>query len=244
MTRKPDSPPKRPWIRGVVRGATGAMAMTGMRQAEVGLGFVKRTPPDAILKEGVPAVLKSVPKNRRKAAVELAHWGYGATAGALFTLLPRRLRRSWLAGPVYGVMAWGAFELVIAPALGLAHARRSRPQERAALLADHVVFGFVIGEPPEAEVAGTEGPEDARGGGDTEDTGDERGGGKRERRKHRERRRHGERRVRGERRQHGERREGGERGERRGRGEGGERSKHRERRGRGERREGGERRRS
>ncbi|WP_394350468.1 hypothetical protein [Nocardiopsis quinghaiensis] len=215
MTRKSDSPPKRPWFRGVVRGATGAMAMTGMRQAEVGLGFVQRTPPDAILREGVPAVLESVPEDRRKAAIELAHWGYGATAGALFAFLPRRLRSSRLAGPVYGVMAWGAFELAIAPALGLAHARRSRPQERAALLLDHVVFGFVIGEPPEAEVAGTEGSESG---------GADRGVGKRERRKHRERRGGGDRRRRGERRKHGER------GERREHGERGERRKHGERR--------------
>ncbi|MFD6952094.1 hypothetical protein A6A08_02705 [Nocardiopsis sp. TSRI0078] len=172
------------------------MAMTGMRQAEVGMGFVQRTPPDAILKEGVPAVLRSIPENRRKAAIELAHWGYGATAGALFAFLPRRLRRSRLTGPVYGVMAWGAFELAIAPALGLAHARRSRPQERMALLLDHVVFGFVIGDPPETEVAGTA---------DSGSDGGERGGGRHERSKHRERRGNGDRR-RGERRGHGDRR--------------------------------------
>ncbi len=34
---------------GLVRGTV--VAMTGMRQATTGLGFVKRTPPDAIIKQ-------------------------------------------------------------------------------------------------------------------------------------------------------------------------------------------------
>lgn len=163
MNRKPDSPPVHPLFRGALRGAVGAMAMSGMRQVAVGLDAIKRTPPAAILKEGVPAILHSIPENRRMAAIELAHWGYGATAGAAFALLPSRLRRSRLSGPVYGVVVWGGFELVIAPMLGLAHARKSRPRERWALLVDHVFFGFVIGEPSNAVVAGTGEPENGSG---------------------------------------------------------------------------------
>ncbi|MDT0326871.1 hypothetical protein [Nocardiopsis lambiniae] len=136
------------------------MAMTGMRQATVGLGLLERTPPEAILREGAPPLLEAVPEHRRTAAIELAHWSYGAVAGTAFALVPRRLRRSRLAGPVYGVLSWGLFETVLAPALGLAHARRSRPGERWALLADHVFFGFVVGAGPEATVAGPSAQED------------------------------------------------------------------------------------
>ncbi|WP_159941751.1 MULTISPECIES: hypothetical protein [unclassified Nocardiopsis] len=142
------------------------MTMTGMRQAEVGLGLVERTPPEAILREGAPSLLGSVPEHRRKAAIELAHWSYGAVAGAAFALLPRGLRSSRLTGPVYGVLSWGAFELLLAPALGLAHARGSRPQQRMALMLDHVVFGLVVGAPPEVAVAGPGDPEDHEEGGE------------------------------------------------------------------------------
>lgn len=152
-SRGSGSPPRRPWLRGAMRGAVGAMAMSGMRQASVGLGLVKRTPPEAMLREGVPALLEMVPPKRRMAAIELAHWGYGAAAGAVFSVLPRRLRHSRLTGPVYGLLVWGAFELVAAPVLGLEHARRSRPEDRWALLVDHVFFGFVVGAPPEVTVA-------------------------------------------------------------------------------------------
>lgn len=147
---------RRPWFKGAVRGAVAAMAMSGMRQAAVGLGMIERTPPDAVLKEGVPALLREVPEHRRTAFIELAHWGYGATAGVLFGLVPERLRRSRLTGPVYGVLSWGMFEFAVAPALGLAHAQRARPRERFALLVDHVFFGFIIGAPPEVLIAGPE----------------------------------------------------------------------------------------
>ncbi|WP_444961706.1 hypothetical protein [Nocardiopsis sp. M1B1] len=156
--------------------------MSGMRQVEVGTGFVRRTPPEAVLAEGVPALLESVPPERRKAAIELAHWGYGAAAGTVFALLPRRVRRWRLTGPVFGVAVWSAYELAVAPALGLAHARRHRPRERWAFLVDHVVFGLMVGEPPESVVAGTGGSGD-----DAEERcccGGHRGrGGRRDRRK-------------------------------------------------------------
>lgn len=145
---------RRPWMKGAIRGAVGAMAMSGMRQFAVGVGMIERTPPEAMLREGVPTLLRQVPEHRRTAAIELAHWSYGAAAGAVFGLVPGRLRGFRLTGPVYGLLSWGAFELVLAPALGLAHARRDRPQERFALLVDHVVFGLIIGEPPEVEITG------------------------------------------------------------------------------------------
>lgn len=195
MGRKSDSPPKHPWLRGAVRGVAGAMAMSGMRQVEVGAGFVRRTPPEAVLAEGVPALLESVPPERRKAAIELAHWGYGAAAGTVFALLPRRVRRWRLAGPVFGVAVWSAYELAVAPALGLAHARGHRPRERWAFLFDHVVFGLMVGEAPESVVAGTGGSgDDAQEGcccgghGSAGGRGDHRGrrgrGGRRSRREH------------------------------------------------------------
>src|SRR5699024_12551017 len=124
---------RRPWAQGAVRGAVGAMAMTGMRQFEVGMGAIERTPPEALLREGVPAILRSVPKHRRVAAIELMHWGYGAVAGSVNTLDPAALRRHWLSGPLYGVLVWGALEMGMAPQHDLAHAPVPRYQVHPAI---------------------------------------------------------------------------------------------------------------
>jgi uncharacterized membrane protein YagU involved in acid resistance len=160
MGRRANPPARRPWLRGAALGLVGSMAMTGMRQVTVGLGLVERTPPDEILRQGVPPLLEAFPEHRRTAVVELAHWSYGTTAGVAFALLPRRLRASRLTGPVYGALVWAVFETALAPALGLGHARRDDAGERWALLADHLVFGFIVGAPPQAAVAGDAEPEE------------------------------------------------------------------------------------
>ncbi|RNL82487.1 hypothetical protein EFW17_19355 [Halostreptopolyspora alba] len=124
------------------------MAMTGMREMARGMGMITQTPPEAILQERVPHLLARVPPERRVAAVQLAHWVYGASAGAGYGLIPTWLRDYRLSGPVYGVLAWAFFEFALAPAFGLVHAHQSRPRERAALFADHVLYGLVIGASP------------------------------------------------------------------------------------------------
>lgn len=128
------------------RGVVGAMAMTGMRVFTRDLGIVKQTPPEAIAKQRANGLIRRVPRNRRRATVEIAHWGYGAVGGAGFALLPRSIgRRAW-AGPMYGLLTWLGFELALAPMLGLKQAKRLRPVERAALAADHLLYGFVLSE--------------------------------------------------------------------------------------------------
>jgi hypothetical protein len=54
-------------------------------------------------------------------------------------------RRAW-SGPVYGLLVWLGFEVGIAPALGLKQARKLRVPERAALAADHLLYGLVLSE--------------------------------------------------------------------------------------------------
>jgi hypothetical protein len=129
-----------------LRGAVAAMAMTGMRALTVSLGLVSQPPPQAILKQRARGVLRLVPRRRRRAAIELAHWSYGAAGGATFGLLPDGVRRRRWAGPVYGLAVWMGFEAGIAPALGLRQAKRPRPVERVALAADHLLYGLVLSE--------------------------------------------------------------------------------------------------
>ena len=130
-----------------VRGAIAAMAMTGMRAFTVDLGIVEETPPRAIVRQRARGLIRKVPRGRRRAAVELAHWSYGAAGGAMFGMLPRAVRqhRRWV-GPIYGLLIWLGFEAGIAPALGLTQARELRAAERTALAADHLLYGLVLSE--------------------------------------------------------------------------------------------------
>jgi hypothetical protein len=102
-----------------MRGAVAAMAMTGMRAFTVDLGIVEDSPPHAIFKQRARGLIRRVPRNRRRATIELAHWGYGAAGGLAFAMLPMRVRRRAWAGPIYGLLTWVLSEL------------RSRPQETA-----------------------------------------------------------------------------------------------------------------
>jgi hypothetical protein len=130
-----------------VRGGIAAMAMTGMRAFTVDVGIVEETPPRAIVRQRARGLIRHVPRKRRRAAVELAHWGYGAAGGAVFGMLPEGIRRHrrW-AGPAYGLLVWLGFEAGIAPLLGLKQARKLRAAERAALAADHLLYGLVLSE--------------------------------------------------------------------------------------------------
>ena len=128
-----------------LRGAIAAAAMTGVRAFTVSAGLVKDTPPRAVIEKKAP-LLRLVPRKKRRAAIELIHWGYGAQGGALFGLLPEGVRRRAWSGPVYGLVLWLGLETVIARLAGLKHAKRPRPVERLALAADHALYGFVLSE--------------------------------------------------------------------------------------------------
>jgi hypothetical protein len=129
-----------------MRGAIAAMAMTGVRAFTVSLGLVKESPPRAIMRKRARGLLRMLPRKRRRAAIEAVHWTYGAGGGLLFGALPDALRRRAWAGPLYGLALWLGFELALAPALGLRHAKRPRVAERAALAADHALYGLVLSE--------------------------------------------------------------------------------------------------
>lgn len=132
---------------GALRGAVGAMAMTGLREMTRNVGLLEEPPPEAIVRQKLRRGRRSVVRHGpRRAQVELLHWGYGAAAGAVYATLPARLRRHVWAGPAFGVLVWGGFEIALAPLLGLSQARRLRVLDRLALAADHLLYGLVLSE--------------------------------------------------------------------------------------------------
>ncbi|MEA2170241.1 MAG: hypothetical protein QOF76_3541, partial [Solirubrobacteraceae bacterium] len=119
-----------------VRGAIASAAMTGVRVLTESLGWVEQSPPQQIAGEqsGV-----------KRAAVELAHWGFGAAGAAVYGALPARLTQKPWSGPLYGLVILSGFEAT-APLLGLPHAEGVRLKERLALAADHALYGLVLDE--------------------------------------------------------------------------------------------------
>jgi hypothetical protein len=138
----------RPLGRSAARGAIAAMAMTGMRRVTSGLGLLQQAPPEMIAEEGVPHLLDRIPEDYRDEAIELAHWAYGAAAGAAFAALPAAARRHWLAGPLYGLAVWLVFETGVAPVFGLSGPGQWRVSDRVAVAADHVLYGVVVAARP------------------------------------------------------------------------------------------------
>jgi hypothetical protein len=135
--------------RGVIaragaRGLVAAMAMTGTRTVTANLAPTERTPPEAIVERHAPTPVQRLPGHHRAALTELLHWAYGAGGGVAFGLLPARIRRLPGAGAAYGLLIWLAFELGIAPALGVQYPRRRPVLWRAGVAADHVLYGLVV----------------------------------------------------------------------------------------------------
>jgi len=119
-----------------VRGAIASMAMTGMRVVTVSVGLVEQAPPQQLAGES---------RGPRRAAIEVAHWAFGAAGAAAYGALPQSWRkRSWT-GPIYGLLIWSGFEAT-APLLGLPHAEQAGVKQRLAIAADHVLFGFILDE--------------------------------------------------------------------------------------------------
>lgn len=133
-------------VQGALRGAIAAMTMTGLREFTRHVGLLEEPPPEAIVRQKLLGRFGSVKHGPRRAQVELAHWSYGAAAGAFFAALPRALRRSAWSGPLFGLVVWTGFELGIAPLLALPQARRPRRLDRLALAGDHLLYGFLLSE--------------------------------------------------------------------------------------------------
>ncbi|GAA4103242.1 hypothetical protein [Actinomadura miaoliensis] len=130
--------------RSAARGLVAAMAMTGIRTVTAAVGSYEKSPPEAIFEKHAPGRIRRLPRRQREAVTELAHWAYGTGGGVMFGLLPRRVRLHRAAGPVYGLSIWLAFELGIAPLLGVRHTRSRPALWRAVVAVDHILYGIVV----------------------------------------------------------------------------------------------------
>ena len=88
-----------------------------------------------------------VPRGKRRAAIELFHWGYGAGGGVAFALLPDDIcAGSRGRGPSTGSRSGSASSWRSRPCSASSQSKKVRPVDRAGLAADHVLYGLVLNE--------------------------------------------------------------------------------------------------
>jgi uncharacterized membrane protein YagU involved in acid resistance len=95
-------------------------------------------------KTGVAAELSA---ETRSAATLLAHFGYGAAAGAVYTALPQPWRsNATRGGVIYGLIVWLTSYLGLLPSARILTPATEHPAGRNALMiAAHVVWGLALG---------------------------------------------------------------------------------------------------
>ena len=132
-------------LHAVFRGIVGAMVMTGVRVFAKDAGLIREDPPRRLTRKRARGLLKAVPRRRSGVMVELVHWAMGGAFGAVFGMLPARIRRRPWSGPAFGLAVWVGFDGAAAPLLGL---ERNWPKgrERLVFLVDHLLFGVVLNE--------------------------------------------------------------------------------------------------
>ena len=82
-----------------------------------------------------------------RALTMIAHFGYGAAAGALYGPIARELRPPPVRGGIaFGLAVWSASYLGLLPALGILRPATEHPARRTALMIGaHLVWGAVLG---------------------------------------------------------------------------------------------------
>jgi hypothetical protein len=134
-----------PLVSGALAGAFATLPMTAaMRRLHRHLPPGERHPlPPREIVETVARAARLPPALGGRDATLLAHFGYGALAGALFA--EATARRSLAAGAGFGLAVWAASYLGWIPAARiLAPATRHDPRRNALMLAVHVVWGAAL----------------------------------------------------------------------------------------------------
>jgi hypothetical protein len=88
----------------------------------------------------------------RKAAALAAHFGYGASAGALYGSVAGAVKApSAVEGMLFGLAVWGGSYLGLLPGAGLYRSAKDEPAPRnAMMIAAHLIWGASLGVLTEA----------------------------------------------------------------------------------------------
>lgn len=134
---------------GITSGALATLPMTAVMFAAQKLGLIGKLPPakitdNLLARGGVPAT-----RTERRALTTVAHLGFGAGCGALYSLLrPGRPSpaRAALEGVGFATAVWGASYAGWIPALGIMpRPDDDRKDRQITMVVAHWVFGAVLG---------------------------------------------------------------------------------------------------
>ena len=147
-------------VKGALAGFAGTIPMTIFMlttQRFLPKGQHYDLPPELITKDIARKahVRWHMSKGQILAATLLAHFGYGATMGAIYApiekIAPSSVEKriplsELLQGILFGVLIWAASYFVLLPLLGIAESGEKEPVQRnMMMLAAHVVWGSAMG---------------------------------------------------------------------------------------------------
>jgi hypothetical protein len=136
--------------QGALAGFVGTVTMSAAMLAARNSGLMGRLPPERITHKTLfGSRLRHRASPQKDAMATLLHFGFGAGAGALFTVLHRRLRppiSPLLQGIVFGSAVWFVSYMGWAPALGLMPPPyRDRPDRQLVMVLAHWIYGATLG---------------------------------------------------------------------------------------------------
>lgn len=137
-------------VAGAFAGFGATAVMSAVMLAARAMGISAELPPSRIADKAV-AEVRQRPATRaeEQALATVAHFGFGAAAGALYGALARGIRPGPLApalGTTFGTAVWLVSYQGWVPALGiLPPASRDQPGRVGTMLVAHWVYGAVLG---------------------------------------------------------------------------------------------------
>ena len=139
-----------PWWRRAIEGAVAGVAatavMTGVRMAADRVGIHERRPAHSVIVRRLRGVTGRKPwGHEAETTATIAHYAFGAAAGAAYAVVaPRRARVRGL-GILYSVAIWLVSYFGVLPWLRLMPCpERDATGRQVVLAVDHVVYGLVL----------------------------------------------------------------------------------------------------
>lgn len=135
--------------QGCTGGLLATVPMTAAMLLSQKLGFLGKAPPAKITDDALAAAGVSATKTQRRLLTGLAHLGFGAGSGALYSLLrPGRpsIQRAVIEGAAFGTVVWATSYAGWVPALGiLPPPDDDRKDRQVTMVIAHWIFGAVLG---------------------------------------------------------------------------------------------------
>jgi hypothetical protein len=137
-------------LDGALAGAAATLPMSAVMAAADRAGMMGKHPPEVIVEKGMRRSGVRADETTEDAVTLVAHFGFGAAAGAVFGLINRRAahrRSTWIAeGIAFGLVVYAVSYKGWIPALNiLPRPEHDRPGRQPSMIAAHVVFGAALG---------------------------------------------------------------------------------------------------